>query len=186
MVKPFNIVIVGPPRSGKSTLANLLSESEALNASREYRPTCVCRIIDLSDPEIGMIRLYDTSGDECYMKLIPCICETPDARIVLWPHDEIEACSTTRLEPFSNLASVPADRSALVIFNSSEESIYSPHVQIPESVASVCFGLSITDKDTFRSTIINWIRKLFVYIWRFLFMVRKIFPRITSFFSIFS
>lgn len=159
---PFKIVITGPPRSGKSALANLLCGNYTLKESEVYRPTVVTRIIDVTDEIIGTIRLYDTSGDQKYRNLLPSLCEDPDGLIILWPSSERGETPPFQLEAFPKPHNVSPDRCGLVFFcPSKDHSNLNVAPTIP-TVATATFVYSLSKNDTFRVEIINWLRKLHV------------------------
>lgn len=160
---PFKIVITGPPRSGKSALANLLCGNDTLKACDVYRPTVVTRIIDVTDLIIGTIRLYDTSGDLKYRNLILSLCEDPDALIILWPSSDSGEISPIQLEAFSKPNNVSPDRCALVFFCPSKDPSNLYDAPKITSVATATFAFSVSNQDNFRVEIMNWIRKLHVY-----------------------
>lgn len=160
---PFKIVITGPPRSGKSALANLLCGNDTLKASEVYRPTVVTRIIDVTDEIIGNIRLYDTSGDQKYRNLLPSLCEEPDALIVMWPSSDSGETSPIQLEAFSKPHNVSPDRCGLVFFCPLKDHSNLYDAPTIPAIATATFVFSLSKNDTFRVEIINWIRKLHVY-----------------------
>ena len=69
------ILIIGPTKSGKSTVANILGNLQE-GPSSEYRPTVGCRIVEFErDPPSGVsdlgkisVELWDVSGDFRYEK----------------------------------------------------------------------------------------------------------------------
>ena len=70
----IKIVVIGPQRSGKSTVSNILGDLQD-GPSTIYRPTMGCRIVDFErDPPPGVnfgklnIELWDVSGDTSYEK----------------------------------------------------------------------------------------------------------------------
>ena len=71
----IKLLVVGPQKSGKSTIANLLGEL-AETPSETYRPTVGCRIIEHErDPPPAVasfgkitLELWDVSGDFKYEK----------------------------------------------------------------------------------------------------------------------
>lgn len=71
----IKILIIGPQRSGKTTIANILGELQE-GPTSIYRPTVGCRIIELSrDPPPSVsgvgkleIEFWDVSGDMKYEK----------------------------------------------------------------------------------------------------------------------
>ena len=69
------ILVLGPTKSGKSTIANILGDLQD-GPSSEYRPTVGCRIVEFErDPPAGVsqfgkinMELWDVSGDFKYEK----------------------------------------------------------------------------------------------------------------------
>ena len=71
----IKILILGPQKAGKSTIANILGDLQD-GPSSIYRPTVGCRIVDFErDPPASVkqfgkinIELWDLSGDFKYEK----------------------------------------------------------------------------------------------------------------------
>ena len=71
----IKILVVGPQRSGKSTITNILGELTE-NITEFYRPTVACRIVECErDPPPAMasfgkinLEFWDVSGDFKYEK----------------------------------------------------------------------------------------------------------------------
>ncbi|CAH0380982.1 unnamed protein product [Bemisia tabaci] len=77
MVHKLKIVLVGPCKAGKSTVANFLS-SNSENSFPEYRPTKGVRILEFEKKDVVgsgtiEIELWDTSGDHGYAVCWPAI-----------------------------------------------------------------------------------------------------------------
>ncbi|KAL7639051.1 UNVERIFIED_CONTAM: hypothetical protein RMT77_010585 [Armadillidium vulgare] len=72
------ILLVGPVKSGKTTLANFLSDAADYGSER-YRPTKGCRIVEFEVPNIDVngsysnveVELWDISGDKSYSSTWP-------------------------------------------------------------------------------------------------------------------
>ena len=80
MHKRLKILLVGPTRSGKTAISNMLAEYQD-NLLLSYRPTVGCRIHEF-EKEIKakqgagtkvMVELWDVSGDPKYEKCWPAI-----------------------------------------------------------------------------------------------------------------
>ena len=75
MSSRVKILVIGPTKSGKSTIANIIGEL-ADGPSELYRPTVGCRIVELErDPPPAVasfgkftLELWDVSGDFKYEK----------------------------------------------------------------------------------------------------------------------
>ena len=71
----IKILMIGPQKSGKTTITNLLGEVTE-NLTETYRPTVGCRIVELErDPPPSVVsygkftlELWDVSGDFKYEK----------------------------------------------------------------------------------------------------------------------
>ena len=99
------ILVVGPSKSGKSTIANILGDlQEGLGST--YRPTIGCRIVDFErDPpqsvsQFGKIHveLWDVSGDLKYEK-----CWAPiqqDVQGIMFCYDPSNPSSEEDLKQF--------------------------------------------------------------------------------------
>ena len=86
------ILIIGPKKSGKSTIANILGDLQE-GPSQMYRPTAGCRIVEFErDPPASVsqygkinVELWDVSGDFKYEK-----CWAPiqqDVQGIMFVHD---------------------------------------------------------------------------------------------------
>ncbi|KAI1710578.1 ras of complex, roc, domain of DAPkinase domain-containing protein [Ditylenchus destructor] len=77
----IKIPILGPPKSGKTSIANYLADSEDVNANREYRPTQGVRIVEFESNQLELegehvnaeVELWDCSGDTRYESCWPAI-----------------------------------------------------------------------------------------------------------------
>ena len=158
----MDIVIIGPSGSGKSTLANVLAGLDGVGGSSVYRPTVVCRIIDVEDPICGIIRLYDTSGDPNFCEVLPSLCENPDALIIVHPHDGnlVTASNHKCFTAFRNL--IP-DRCAFVFFNPLDDANEPPDIPNLGRLGTVSFLFSPSRYSKCRSDIFEWINTLPVY-----------------------
>jgi small GTP-binding protein len=84
----IKIVVIGPPKVGKTVLVNTISEYSSTPSS-DYRPTTGCRILEcekeftedqvknvkyLKNNIINKIKiqLWDTSGDKKYLRYFIC------------------------------------------------------------------------------------------------------------------
>jgi Rab-like protein 5 len=75
MSSTVKILVIGPTKSGKSTIANIIGELSE-GPSENYRPTAGCRIVELErDPPPAVsnfgkfnLELWDVSGDFKYEK----------------------------------------------------------------------------------------------------------------------
>lgn len=71
----IKILVIGPTKAGKSTIANIIGEL-AEGPSESYRPTVGCRIVELErepPPAVASfgkftLELWDVSGDFKYEK----------------------------------------------------------------------------------------------------------------------
>mmetsp|Transcript_31546 Transcript_31546/g.30865 ORF Transcript_31546/g.30865 Transcript_31546/m.30865 type:complete len:94 (+) Transcript_31546:42-323(+) len=87
----IKLLVVGPSKGGKSTIANILGDLQE-GPSSIYRPTIGCRIVDFErDPPPGVnfgkinIELWDVSGDMQYEKCWPPI--QKDAHGIIFVYD---------------------------------------------------------------------------------------------------
>eukprot|EP00744_Colponema_vietnamica_P010565 GILI01014920.1.p2 GENE.GILI01014920.1~~GILI01014920.1.p2 ORF type:complete len:203 (-),score=50.03 GILI01014920.1:1161-1727(-) len=99
----LKLLVIGPCRSGKTTLSNLLAEFSE-TPSAEYQPTAGCRILEFdrevsrnsSRPLEGKIgvELWDVSGDQKYEKCWPAIMKSAQAVVLVYnpgnPQQEAE------------------------------------------------------------------------------------------------
>ena len=103
MHKRVKILLVGPMKSGKTVISNMLSEYQD-NLSQSYRPTVGCRIHEFEKElkfKAGastkvLIELWDASGDPKYEKCWPAI--QRDANGVIFVYDSSTSTPDTEVE----------------------------------------------------------------------------------------
>lgn len=94
----LKILLVGPQKVGKTTVANFLSEhSENLGAGDEYKPTAALRIVEFEreltqDGPWGgskrvSVQLWDVSGDQAYESCWPAIQKGADGAVFMYNPD---------------------------------------------------------------------------------------------------
>ncbi|CEG49728.1 rab-like protein 5-like [Plasmopara halstedii] len=81
---PLKILIVGPTKAGKSTIANFLAEqSDRLGGQERYRPTIGVRILELEKGRAN-VELWDVSGDQSYEAGWPAVIKETDGVILVY------------------------------------------------------------------------------------------------------
>mmetsp|Transcript_43059 Transcript_43059/g.49480 ORF Transcript_43059/g.49480 Transcript_43059/m.49480 type:complete len:192 (-) Transcript_43059:1090-1665(-) len=89
----IKVLLIGPCRGGKSTLANILSE-QADNSSGAYRPTAGVRILEFEKEIPKMqkrhsegtitVELWDLSGDSKYESCWPAVQDEADGIVFIF------------------------------------------------------------------------------------------------------
>eukprot|EP00742_Colponemidia_sp_Colp-10_P002327 GILJ01002483.1.p1 GENE.GILJ01002483.1~~GILJ01002483.1.p1 ORF type:complete len:206 (+),score=23.86 GILJ01002483.1:48-620(+) len=95
------VLMVGPARAGKTTLANILAD-RADGASNEYHPTAGCRIVEFDrdaprnsqrplDGAKVTVELWDVSGDQRYEKCWPAIQKDVQGIVLVYNPDNAQS-----------------------------------------------------------------------------------------------
>ncbi|KAM3727389.1 Intraflagellar transport associated protein [Dirofilaria immitis] len=91
----IKILILGPPKSGKTTIANYLADSSDISLN-VYRPTQGVRIVEFESNELELngervdaeIELWDCSGDRKYKRCWPAVRRNADGVILVCRPDD--------------------------------------------------------------------------------------------------
>lgn len=90
MQSDLKILIIGPSKSGKSEIANIIS-GQASEFQNNYKPTVALRILEYQaqidnkglPANIG-VQIWDTSGDEKYQPTWPALAKNADGVFVVY------------------------------------------------------------------------------------------------------
>ena len=96
MQNDLKIIIVGPPKSGKTEIADILSAASKGFQGKPYQPTVGIRILEFATQvEVNglqtniSVQLWDTSGDEKWSVTWPAIAKDADGAIIIYnAHEE--------------------------------------------------------------------------------------------------
>ena len=96
MQNDLKIIIVGPPKSGKTEIADILSAASKGFQGKPYQPTTGVRILEfMTQVEVNglqtniSVQLWDTGGDEKWGLTWPAIAKDADGAIIIYnAHEE--------------------------------------------------------------------------------------------------
>uniref|UniRef100_A0A7S1XMT3 Uncharacterized protein n=1 Tax=Phaeomonas parva TaxID=124430 RepID=A0A7S1XMT3_9STRA len=84
---PTKILIVGPERAGKTTIANFLTEQTQDLTPRQYTPTVGCRILETERVVFNTpvaVQIWDVSGSQSFENCWPAIMSDADGVVLVY------------------------------------------------------------------------------------------------------
>lgn len=154
------LVITGPRRSGKTTLANALSGIGELREVQHYYPTIGVRIIGFEPNDEECITVYDTSGDPSYRHIISSFCAGPVSLIFVFPAEAKDTLSPAEIQPYALKGNVPAHKCLLLFTTRADDVSKATQSPLIPEVATKSFLCRLDDPTALRSLVCTWINQI--------------------------
>ncbi|KAK9503969.1 hypothetical protein O3M35_010419 [Rhynocoris fuscipes] len=142
-MKTLKILLIGPLKSGKSTIANFLSEAIDYNIDN-YRPTPGVRILEYeirhNNRTTIEVELWDCSGDESFEPFWPVFSwNTQGVVLVFNPEDSKQLPEVERLYDHFVVKNMIANNNALLIANCKDPELKPPLPDLDGPITNLSF-----------------------------------------------
>ncbi|XP_073984951.1 intraflagellar transport protein 22 homolog [Rhodnius prolixus] len=161
-MKKVKIILVGPLKCGKSTIANFLSEAIDYNIDN-YRPTPGIRVLEYeinNDRNDIEIELWDCSGDEKYEQFWPVFSWNAQGVVLVFnPEVKEQLMELERMYENFVAKNMISNNNALIIANCKDPELKLPVPELSGPVASLSYVNSnvMENGDELRSAFQNFV-----------------------------